>query len=528
MSAPPYGHDDPSGHQAPGRQPHPAPAPEPFFVPEDQQLNPSWIGRVDPESYTQPGANYAGRPPLQPTAPVQYEDQRFNGQQTFQQPFQQPAQPQAFQRQFQQPPFQQQPFQQPAPGPQDWQQNPWPQGQVQQPPAQQAQTPAPAWPAGPQQFQGAWQQTPMGWTPPRRHRNINPATLALMIIGGVLAFLSLVLVLPLLLSNVGGQGFIGGFFASLIPLAIVLTAVYFMDRWEPEPRKLLLFALLWGATVAVATTVVIQPFFLQLAPPDSTKAEVQTFLATVEAPIVEEFSKSLGLLLLALLARKYFDGPVDGLVYAFTIAAGFAFTENILYFGRIYSAEEGAGQTFWTIVFLRGILSPFAHALFTGATGLLMGFAARRWNRGLTVGAFFVGLLPAMFLHHQWNSMGQDFLWLYIVIQMPLFFLAVLGFIFLRVAEAKLTRARLSEYAAAGWLTWPEVGLFATGQGRRAAKRWASQFGRQKTMHELIRTATALAYTRQRILTGRDLPRLQQDEHRLLERLGQLRSMVTA
>ncbi|MBO9706233.1 MAG: hypothetical protein J7474_12095, partial [Arthrobacter sp.] len=266
MSAPPYGHDDPSGHQVPGRQP-PA-APEPFFVPEDQQLNPSWIGRVDPESYTQPGANYAGRPPLQPSAPLQYQDQQHQGQQyQGQQSFQQPAQRQAFQ----------QPFQQPAPGPQAWQQNPSPQGQGQQFPQQAypAQQ-APAWPAGPQQFHGAWQQTPTGWAPPRRHRNINPATLALMIIGGVLAFLSLVLVLPLLLSNVGGQGFMGGFFASLIPLAIVLTAVYFMDRWEPEPRKLLLFALLWGATVAVATTVVIQPFFLQLAPPDSTKAEVQT------------------------------------------------------------------------------------------------------------------------------------------------------------------------------------------------------------------------------------------------------------
>ncbi|MDP5226050.1 MULTISPECIES: PrsW family intramembrane metalloprotease [Arthrobacter] len=349
-----------------------------------------------------------------------------------------------------------------------------------------------------------------------------------MIIGGVLAFLSLVLVLPMLLSNVGGQGFLAGFLTSLIPLAIVLTAVYFMDRWEPEPRKLLVFALLWGATVAVATTTIIQPFFLTLAPPGSSKTDLLNFLATVEAPIVEEFSKSLGLLLLALLARKYFDGPVDGLVYAFTIAAGFAFTENILYFGRTLVEEEGAGTSFWTIVFLRGILSPFAHALFTGTTGLLMGFAARRWNRGLTVAAFFVGLLPAMFLHNRWNSMGADFLWLYIVVQMPIFFLAVLGFVFLRIAEAKLTRARLGEYAAAGWLTWQEVTLFATGAGRRFAKRWAAQYGRQKVMTDLIRTATALAYTRQRILSGRDLIRLQEDEHRLLERLGQLRATVTA
>ncbi len=38
-------------------------------------------------------------------------------------------------------------------------------------------------------------------------------------------------------------------------------------------------------------------------------------------PIVEEFTKSLGLLVLILAARKYFDGPVDGVVFAFTIAA---------------------------------------------------------------------------------------------------------------------------------------------------------------------------------------------------------------
>ncbi|MFJ3957839.1 PrsW family glutamic-type intramembrane protease [Arthrobacter sp. NPDC090010] len=506
---------DPSG--SPGQQPgfwqQPGPGAPTSPVPDEQSLNPSWIGRVDPDSYTQPGATVPGAPPLPQLplpqqSPVQdqwpqqggwQQDQAWNPNPGWQQQGYWQAGPQGFQHATPQN----------APSGQGWQQ------------------PFPHQPAPQYQQAAAYPfQDPRLLAGARVHRNINPATLTLMIIGGVLAFLSLVLVLPLLLSNVGGQGFLGGFFASLIPLAIVLTAVYFMDRWEPEPRKLLLFALLWGATVAVATTVIIQPFFLTLAPEGSTKDDLQTFLATVEAPIVEEFSKSLGLLLLALLARKYFDGPVDGLVYAFTIAAGFAFTENILYFGRIYVEEEGAGQTFWTIVFLRGILSPFAHALFTGTTGLLMGFAARRWSRGLTVAAFFVGLLPAMFLHHQWNSMGEDFLWLYIVIQMPLFLLAVVGFILLRVAEAKLTRARLSEYAAAGWLTWAEVGLFATGSGRRAAKHWASQWGRQKPMRDLIRTATALAYTRQRILSGRDLVRLQQDEHRLLDRLGQLRGVV--
>ena len=31
------------------------------------------------------------------------------------------------------------------------------------------------------------------------------------------------------------------------------------------------------------------------------------------------------------------------------------------------------------VFFLRGVMSPFAHAIFTGTTGLIMGFAARRW-----------------------------------------------------------------------------------------------------------------------------------------------------
>ena len=52
----------------------------------------------------------------------------------------------------------------------------------------------------------------------------------------------------------------------------------------------------------------------------------------VQAPIVEEVGKGLGLLLLFVTARRAFDGPVDGVVYGALIGAGFALTENIQYF----------------------------------------------------------------------------------------------------------------------------------------------------------------------------------------------------
>lgn len=160
-------------------------------------------------------------------------------------------------------------------------------------------------------------------------------------------------------------------------------------------------------------------------------------------------------------------------------------------------------------------MSPFAHAVFTGGTtGLIMGFAARKWHSGYAVLAFFVGLLPAMFLHNRWNSMGgQNFLVEYFVVQVPIFLIAAAGIILLRVAEGKITRQRLLEYARAGWFTPAEVEMLATSRGRRQAVRWASSRGRGNQMKSFIKGgATALAFTRQRILSGRDVHVHQHDE----------------
>jgi RsiW-degrading membrane proteinase PrsW (M82 family) len=351
--------------------------------------------------------------------------------------------------------------------------------------------------------------------PPAVRRGSGAGVVGLVAGGGFVAFASLFLVLPYLVGNTGVTGFVIGFIASLVPLSAVLLAVYFIDRWEPEPKRLLLFAFLWGALGSIAVTMLIQPFFaLAAAPPAGV--DYRTFAVTVQAPVVEEFAKSLGLLLLLLLARKHFDGPVDGVVFAFTIAGGFAFTENILYFGRAIAESATPGADLAVVFFLRGVMSPFAHAILTGSTGLILGFAARRWHTGMVVVAFGVGLVPAMILHSMWNSMGQNFLMQYIVVQVPIFVLAVVVIVLLRAAENRLTRQRLLEYAAAGWFTPPEVEMLATAGGRRSAVRWAKQFGRGPQMKAFLQSATRLAFIRQRILSGRDVPAHQLDEHRQL------------
>jgi len=375
----------------------------------------------------------------------------------------------------------------------------------------------------PDGFPRAQPVLPPAATAPRARASAGVA--ALVLGGGVLAFVSLFLVLPYLLENTGPGGFVVGFIASLLPLCSVLLAVRYIDRWEPEPKRLLFFAFAWGALVSVAVTMLIQPFFSLAAGPASG-LDYRTFAVTVQAPVVEEFAKSLGLLLLLVFARKQFDGPVDGVVFAFTIAGGFAFTENILYFGRAIAESSTPGTDLAVVFFLRGVMSPFAHAIFTGSTGLILGLAARRWHSGLTLVAFPVGLVPAMLLHSGWNSMGQDFLAQYLLVQVPIFLLAVLVVVLLRVAERRLTRQRLQEYAAAGWFTGPEVAMLATPAGRRSARRWARSIGRAPQMNAFLHAATRLALIRQRILSGRDVPAHQLDEQQQLAQIRALRDAV--
>ena len=132
--------------------------------------------------------------------------------------------------------------------------------------------------------------------------------------------------------------------------------------------------------------------------------------AVLVAPWVEEAAKGAAVLGVFLFRRKEFDGIVDGIVLAGFTGLGFAFTENILYFGRAFLAgnEElgvtgglfAAGTTF----VLRGVLAPFAHPLVhhddrhrLGHRGAGAGRGCARWLAPIG------GYLAAVALHAMWN-----------------------------------------------------------------------------------------------------------------------------
>lgn len=292
---------------------------------------------------------------------------------------------------------------------------------------------------------------------------------------------------------------------AMVPLGLCLAGLRWVDRWDPEPRAMLLLALLWGAGASVAGALLVGDTFTELFFNPAGRLDLDVFGAVIQAPVVEELAKGAGVLLVFWLNRAHFDGPVDGIVYGGMVGAGFAFTENILYFGSTY-AEAGTSGELASVFVLRGLFSPFAHVMFTAWTGFALGLCAVRGNRRRWPLYLAVGLVPAMFGHFLWNGgvgiFFDSFLSFYFLLQLPLFVASVVAVLLLQRAELRLVAQRLSEYRSAGWFTEAEVAMFATPAGRKAAKRWAAAHGRSALMKQFTRTAMDLAGVRQRIAAG--------------------------
>ena len=156
------------------------------------------------------------------------------------------------------------------------------------------------------------------------------APLAALIALGTLAGLILSL---LTATDPGGAAL--GLALSTVAMAGVLLCYLWLDRWEPEPPRLLVMAFLWGASAAVLISVLLEQVIDQTFGGGPEKASFVT--VAIGAPVVEEAAKGLFLLLMMTGRRRIeLNTLTDCLVYAGFTAAGFAWLENIFY---IASAE---------------------------------------------------------------------------------------------------------------------------------------------------------------------------------------------
>jgi protease PrsW len=325
------------------------------------------------------------------------------------------------------------------------------------------------------------------------------APLAVLIVLGTVAGL---IVIGLTAHNPVGAAI--GFVLSSLGMAVVLLAYLWLDRWEPEPPRLLLLAFLWGASVAVVVSVILG-FYLESLINSGQTGTISAASVVVGAPMIEEAAKGLFLLLMMTGRRRdELNSLTDCLVYAGITAAGFTWLEDILYI----AGGESLSDSLLTAA-MRLTMAPFAHSLFTTAFGIGVYFALHRRNVIGKLICILLGYAAAVLMHGLWNGSSllgvEAYFAVYALWMVPIFGLVIWLGVASRRREQRVVTAKLPGMVAAGLVTPNEATWLGSIRNRKLAIDHATrQHGRPagKTVKNFAAQVVELAFVRDRIDRG--------------------------
>ena len=268
-----------------------------------------------------------------------------------------------------------------------------------------------------------------------------------------------------------------------VPLLVVGPALLWLDRVEPEPWSERVHAFLWGMTVAAVVSIIVNSIV--------GVASSEAIGAVVSAPIIEETTKALGVYWA--IRRRALDGVMDGVIFAGWVALGFAVIEDFLYFA---TADE-SGILLGTF-FVRALLTPFAHPLFTAWTGLAIGLAVSRKKKVFPYSLWGVAL--AIATHAAWNgalvlSEESGQVWVVVVaggLFVVLFVAAIVTLIKVRKHQAKRFFELLPFLAEAYKISESELTSFSDWRNTLGARKKLAKPQREK-FDQLHRALARLA-----------------------------------
>jgi RsiW-degrading membrane proteinase PrsW (M82 family) len=174
--------------------------------------------------------------------------------------------------------------------------------------------------------------------------------------------------------------------SAIAPVCVIIFYIYIKDKYEKEPKRLLLLSFLCGAIVSILITTLLYSGFDVLLPLKNQFSVQQQFIkAFFVVGLTEEFSKYIIVRYVAQ-PRKAFNEPFDGIMYAVMVSMGFAATENLMY------VLQGG----YEVALLRAFTAVPAHATFAILMGFFMGKAKFSNNRTLLN---ITGLVLAVIFH---------------------------------------------------------------------------------------------------------------------------------
>lgn len=163
------------------------------------------------------------------------------------------------------------------------------------------------------------------------------------------------------------------------------------DELHPEPRGLLILSFLVGM-LATACAYPIEKFI-------ASNIHASDFTLITLWAMTEEILKFLGIYIVALKSR-YFDEPIDGVIYLVTIALGFSALENTMFLIN----PLGSGDALATVLLgdFRFIGASLLHVAASGTIGIAiaLSFYAEVWEKRVWL---TVGLIGAIVLHTTFN-----------------------------------------------------------------------------------------------------------------------------
>jgi RsiW-degrading membrane proteinase PrsW (M82 family) len=255
----------------------------------------------------------------------------------------------------------------------------------------------------------------------------------------------------------GWPALLAGLLMAALPLPFCAAIATWVDRFEPEPPWLLATAMFWGASTAILLAMIFngigEGFFSALVGPQQATVMTPLFAA----PVVEEIAKGAALLMLFLWKRDEFDNVTDGIIYAAMVGLGFAMMENVQYYAKAFAS---GGSEALGVFFIRGVMGPFAHPLFTSMTGIGFGIAQESDRNVVKFIAPVLGLCGAMLLHGFWNlstNLGLAFFATYLLVMVPVFISVIIVVIFSLRREARIIRRYLESVVADRVLSHDDV-----------------------------------------------------------------------
>lgn len=197
------------------------------------------------------------------------------------------------------------------------------------------------------------------------------------------------------------QRIIAGIPLAVAPGIAIIFFIFFRDKYEKEPFRLLWISFLLGA-LCMIPAFLYELLFDYLGFADYQSLLKTLFYAFFVVGLIEELSKFFALRLF-IYPKPAFNEPFDGIVYSVLVSMGFATIENILY-TLLYGLTTGVVRMFTAVPL---------HATCAVIMGYFLGKA--RFSKSPVVD-MLKGIAIAVILHglYDFFLLQKEILWLVI------------------------------------------------------------------------------------------------------------------